>query len=98
MIVYDAPPRICLAQDQREDTGRVLVLQLQIESAAYEGVIVAKKFDRHFIERELAHLLAFALVVFLIAFECRLPSLRLLVAGKEAELLGFEIALHETGE
>src|SRR5436305_312281 len=98
MIVNDAPPRGRLAQDQREDAGRRFALQLQMESATHQSVIVAEHFDRQFLERELSHLLAFALVLFLIALKGRLPALGLVVAGVEAEFFGFEIALHEAGQ
>src|SRR5437899_2148489 len=98
MIVNDAPSRGRLAQDQREDAGRAVALQLQPKAATHQGVIGAEQLDRQLRERELAHLLALALVFFPIAFERRLPTLGLVVTREERQLLGFEVALHEADE
>src|SRR5580765_5286050 len=56
VIVYDTPSRLGLAQDQRENARRFLALQLQVETAADQGMVIAKELNRQFVERELAHL------------------------------------------
>src|SRR5262245_2268863 len=54
--------------------------------------------DLDLAEGDLAHFAPLALVELAVALQCGLPTAGLRLAGEEAEVLGFPVAIHEPGK
>ena len=86
-----------LAKNEREQAVRSLAIGYgEVEFSAHEGRVWPQHLDSQVAEFELAHLVARALIVFLVAVESGLPSLGFMGSGEKGQLGRIPIPGHET--